>query len=364
MIDRSGPEAPRVLFSALCCRAMVLALSLLFVAALAALPASAQNPQQRMLQQQFEAQAAASRALVDPGALRVFVCGSASPLGAQPEACVAVIAGGRIFLVDIGGGTGANLALGGIPLEHLRGVFLTHFHSDHISGLGDVNLASWVAGRSDALTVYGGGGVERVVAGFNEAYALDRRYRTEHHGAEMLPPATGPMQAKAVEPGVVLEHDGVKVTAFEVDHDPIAPALGYRFDYRGRSVVVSGDTVKTDGLIAAAKGADLLLHDAMALPVVQLLAAARAETGPPRLAKLLQDIQTYHAPVADVVAAAEAAQVRKLVLYHLVPAAVNPMVQAAFRQGLPEGAEIAADGQLYELPADSEAIEMRLLFER
>ena len=75
-----------------------------------------------------------------------------------------------------------------VPLQNIAGVFLTHFHSDHIGELGEIRLQTWVAGRKTPLKVYGPPGVEQVVAGFNQAYALDDGYRTEHHGAAMLPP--------------------------------------------------------------------------------------------------------------------------------------------------------------------------------
>lgn len=322
----------------------------------------AQNP----MLQQIQDQAAATRALLEPDALRVFVCGSASPLGAEPsreQACIAVLAGGHLFLVDVGDGANTNLQLGGLPTAALHTVFLTHFHSDHISSIPEVNLGSWVAGRPRPLEVAGPEGVEIVVEGLNRAYELDRAYRVAHHGEDLLPPALGVMVARTLEPGVVLEKDGVKVTAFPVDHDPVRPAFGYRFDFGGRSVVVSGDTIRSESLIAAAKGADLLLHDAMAQPVVRTLQAARAQIPGDRVARILEDIQTYHASVPDVAAVAEEAGVRQLALYHLVPAVTNPLVLSQFRAAGPD-VVIARDGQLFELPKDSEELSSRMLFER
>ena len=103
-----------------------------------------------------------------------------------------------------------------------------------------------------------------MVDGFNAAYQLDRGYRTAHHGDELLPPERGPMQPHAFTPGgVVWQDELLTVTSFVVEHPPIKPAVGYRVDYRGRSVVISGDTNATDSLFTAAKDADLLLHDAL-----------------------------------------------------------------------------------------------------
>lgn len=321
-----------------------------------------QNP----MAQQLADQAAASQALLAPDALRVFVCGSASPLAANPdreEACIAVLAGGRLFLVDVGDGANTNLQLGGLPMEALHTVFLTHFHSDHIASIPEVNLGSWVAGRPEPLIVGGPKGVETVVEGLNRAYELDRTYRVAHHGEELLPPTLGVMAARTLAPGLVFDESGVKVTAFDVDHDPVQPAFGYRFDFGGRSVVVSGDTVRSEGLIAASKGVDLLLHDAMAQPVVQALQRARAQIPGDRVAKILADIQTYHAPVADVAALAKEAGVRQLALYHLVPAVANPIVTSQFQAAGPD-VIVVRDGQLFELPIDSDEVTHRMLFER
>ncbi len=299
-------------------------------------------------------------------ALRAFVCGSASPLGADPtreQACIAVMAGERIFLVDTGAGSNKNLALARLPLEHLKGVLLTHFHSDHIGALPDINMNSWTSGRAEPLTVMGPTGVERVVGGFNTAYSFDRAYRTAHHGAELLPVETGPMVAKTIVPGTIYDQNGLTITAFKVDHPPIEPAFGYRFDFGGRSIVVSGDTNRTQTLETAAKGADLLFHDTMALGVLQQLQRMMAASNP-RAAKFVADVQTYHAAAPDVVALAQAAGVRKVVFYHLIPNPVNPMVANAFNSVLPANGVIATDGMLFTLPINSEVVEQTQLLQR
>lgn len=292
--------------------------------------------------------------------LRVFLCGTASPLVApgHAQACVAVLAGEDLYLVDAGMGAAGTFAFSGESLVPLRAVLLTHFHSDHITGLPDVNLNSWVAGRRQPLQVVGPIGVGRVVAGFNEAFALDYGYRVAHHGAAMLPLELAVLEARTVAAGIVLDQGGLVVTAFPVDHAPVAPAFGYRFDYRGRSVVVSGDTLVTDSMRTAARSADLLLHDALSLPIVRALEEGARAAGQLRLAKIMADIPSYHAHAAQLGELAASAGVRQLALYHFVPAPRNLLMRQVFRRDLPANAMLAEDGLVVELPGGSSAIDV------
>ncbi len=293
--------------------------------------------------------------------LRIFLCGTASPMVApgRAQACVAITAGRSLYLVDAGAGSNATMLFANEPTGHLRAILLTHFHSDHIAGIPDFNLTSWVMGRAAPLRILGPAGVERVVAGFNEAFALDRGYRVTHHGAELVPPALGLLQAEPATLGAVVDEDGLTISAFAVDHAPIAPAYGYRFDYRGRSVVVSGDTVATQSLVAAARNADLLLHDALSLPIVRTLEVAAREAGAMRQAKILADIPSYHASAAELGALAESAGVRMLALYHFVPAPWNYLMERMFQRDLPDDAVLTRDGMVFELPSGTSAIHVR-----
>lgn len=289
--------------------------------------------------------------------LRVFMCGTSSPLPARDRAqgCVAVSAGERLFIVDAGAGSAANLATE--PLNRLEAVLLTHFHSDHIAALADFNLNSWVAGRPRPLRVLGPERVERVVSALNEAYAPDRGYRMAHHGTKLLPPALGTMVAETISPGVILDDNGLLITAFTADHAPVAPAVGYRFDYQGRSVVVSGDTVVSASLLTAARGADLLLQDALSLPIIRALEAAARGAGQDRRAKILSDIQEYHAPASGLLDLA--AEVGTLAVYHLIPPPRNFLMEKIFARDLPGDTVITEDGMIFELPAGSRRIDVR-----
>jgi ribonuclease Z len=306
-------------------------------------------------------------------ALRVAVCGSSAPLPSAKRAkpCVAVFAGGRFYVVDVGPESVENLSLWGIPMSAIGGVLLTHFHSDHIGDLGELNLQTWAGGRPEPLTVYGGPGVERVVDGFNTAYRMDQGYRTTHHTPRVMPPATWPMIAQPVqlngEPtgakdrtGLVFERDGLRVTAIEVDHAPIAPAYAYRFDYKGRSVVITGDMKYHPPLANAARGADVIVSEGISITMTQALGAGAKDGGRPQTAAIMHDIQDYHVTPEQAARIANDAGARLLVFYHLLPSPDGYIARQIFGRGVNQVRQgewtIADDGSLYTLPIGSAAV--------
>jgi ribonuclease Z len=292
--------------------------------------------------------------------MRVVICGSGSPLGNvsdRAQACVAVITPEHLFLFDVGARSPLRIAQARLPMNRLGGVFLTHFHSDHIAGLPDVNLASWVQGRRASLEVHGPAGIDTVIAGLNQAYQLDRGYRVAHHGSDLLPPGAGSMTAVQFTPGEVVWQDGLlTVTSFMVDHTPVSPAVGYRVDYGGRSVVISGDTVITDSLFAAARGADLLLHDALSRTLLDPMISAATELKLPILPRILTDVIDYHADATGIEAMAADAGIRQLAYYHLVPVPGNALAEKMFARGLAPETILVRDLQTFDLPAGSTEI--------
>lgn len=312
-------------------------------------------------------------ALLNDDALRVSLCGTSAPLPSpkRAKACVAVMAGGKFYIVDAGPESTENLMQWGLPLDRIGGVLLTHFHSDHIGDLGELNLQTWVQGRPAPLAVYGGPGVERVVAGFNEAYAIDQGYRTAHHTAALMPPATWPMAARPIlMPGaptaamnrsaVVLDDGVLKITAYETDHRPVEPAYAYRFDYKGRSILITGDTRAHAPLAAAAKGADILMSEALNRDMVRQLRASADRAGKPRIAHIMGDIQSYHIAPTEAADLANRSGAKLLVLYHLIPAPDNALLKHIFTRGLNDARkgdwDVAEDGSLYTLPVGSKAV--------
>lgn len=303
-----------------------------------------------------------------PDGLHVVICGSGSPLPdpSRAEACTLVIAGKQMFVVDSGDGSPRRLGQLGIPMGRISGVLLTHFHSDHIDGLGTLMLLRWTGGSATTpLPVFGPPGVEQVVAGFNQVHALDNGYRTAHHGPQIVPPSGAGAVARPfalpVAPVVVLAQDGLKITAFPVNHHPVTPAVGYRFDYKGRSVVISGDTAASPMLVRAARGADLLVHEALQPKLMALITRALADKGLANTAQITRDILTYHASPEQAADAARAAGVRQLLLSHLVPPLPFSYGDAAFLgdagQHFAGRIGLAHDGLMVSLPAGGTAIE-------
>ncbi len=303
-----------------------------------------------------------------PDGLHAGLCGTGSPLPNRERAaaCTVVIAGKAMFVVDAGEGAARNIALMGLPNGRIKAMFLTHFHSDHIDGMGPMMLLRWTAsGNTAPLPVYGPTGVENVIAGFNDAYALDNIYRTAHHGEAITPPAAAGAIAKPfatpTAPTIVYEADGLRVTAFVVDHRPVQPSVGYRFDYKGRSLVISGDTGPSTSLEAASKNADLLIHEVLNPAMIRTLAAKLDKAGRKQTARIMRDILDYHASPAQAADSARVAGVRMLVLSHVVPSMPSPYLNAAFLDGAEHRFDgpviVGEDGQYFSLPANSQAIE-------
>src|ERR671913_752553 len=199
----------------------------------------------------------------------------------QYGASTLIEAGGTRLLFDCGRGATFRLTEAGIPLGSVTRLFLTHLHSDHVVQIPDLLLAGWVVGpgRTTPLEVWGPQGSQEMMAGIEKAFSYDIRMRRDVD--ERFPAAGIAVRSRDIGEGVVFDEGGLKVTAFLVDHEPVVPALGYRVDYRGRSVVLSGDTKVSENLIRVARGADVLVHEAID-PV-----AARATPRSPALTELI-----------------------------------------------------------------------------
>ena len=297
-------------------------------------------------------------------ALSAAVCGSRSPIPSpgRAETCVMVKAGENIYIVDIGDGSASNLRSWGIPFNKIKSVLLTHLHSDHISDLADLHLASWInENRQEKLDVYGPDGINLVTEGFETAYELDYFFRNTHHGEQIAPLDVAGLSPHIIDldKSKIIDEDGLIVTAFEVVHDPVKPSLGYRFDYKGRSLVISGDTSYSNNLIEKSRDADVLFHEAQANHMINIIRDFNLQRGADLNAKLMEDITTYHTTPVEAAEIANLANVKHLIFYHLTPAPRNYVTEIIFLRGIDEIREewtLSNDGTMVVLPVGTDEI--------
>lgn len=272
----------------------------------------------------------------------VVFLGTGSPL-ANPDRCGAgnvVVAGDTHVLVDCGWGAARRLTPSGVRPNVIDTALFTHMHTDHMTDFPDFLFLRWVGGAQTPLRVYGPEGTQEMVDGFLLALRRDIGFRLAHHGDKLHPdgirvevtevPATPAPQA-------FLDINGLVFESFEVDHFPVVPAFGYRVSFDGRVVVLSGDTSLCDSLAAASRGADMLVCEALNLPMTEQRIAAVKSVGMLREAGLLEDVPSYHITTSEIAALARDAGVGEVVLTHVIPSITNDAGQvAAFSAGMSE----------------------------
>lgn len=224
----------------------------------------------------------------------------------------AIIVDDALYVVDCGDGVARQLVIAGASLPKLRHVFITHHHSDHNADYGNLLLLSWAAGLRTRVDTWGPPPLEKITRLFFEMSAYDIDIRIEDEGRVPLVPLVHAHEL--TESGVVMQDSQVKVTCALVDHPLVQPALAYRFDTADRSIVISGDTRRSDNLVKLAQGADVLVHEAIYLPGIDRLAARV-----PNAATLKRHLLNSHTSAEDCGRVATAAGVKTLVLSHFVP---------------------------------------------
>lgn len=238
--------------------------------------------------------------------------GGPRPRRASSAAAQVIVVDDAAYVVDCGDGVARQLVLAGIPLSRLRHVFLTHQHSDHNADYGNLLLLAWTAGLRTRIDTWGPPPLRQMTEHFMEMNSYDIRTRIDDEGRIPLQPLIHVHEL--VEGGTVLDEENVIVRAALVDHPPVVPSFGYRFDTPDRSFVISGDTKPSENLVELARGADVLVHDAFYPAAVDRLVA-----NVPNASRLKESIMSHHTSAEDAGRVAQAAGVGTLVLSHLVP---------------------------------------------
>jgi len=292
--------------------------------------------------------------------LKVVVCGSRSPLPSpgRAESCVLVEAGNDIYIFDLGNGSVNNLTQYQIPWPNVKAVLITHMHSDHMADLPDAHLQSWIQGRTAPLKVYGPEGINLVTKGFELAYSADYQYRSDHHGDDMLPMSIAGFDAIQITDNQLIPNDtpGLEILPFVVDHHPVNSAFGFKISYKGRTVVISGDTIHDGSVQKYSKDVDLLIHSAISIDIVERM---RGFAPIPQMDKILFDIQDYHTTIKEAGEISRDANVKHLLIYHSIPTPRNKIMEDVFFRpldGVFDEYTLSDDGTRVIMPVGSDEV--------
>ena len=263
------------------------------------------------------------------GRTRLVLLGTAGgprPRTTRSAPAQAIVVGDTVYVVDCGDGVARQLVLANLPLRAVRHIFITHHHSDHNADYGALILLAWAAGLRTRLDTWGPPPLARMTELFFAMNATDIGARTADERRIPLRPLVHAHELHGGGP--VMRDENVRVTAALVHHPPIVPAFAYRFDAADRSIVISGDTTPSDSLVALARNADVLVHEALfdAAAVERLVARV------PNASDLRRSILSHHTTAEEAGRVAAEAQVGTLVLSHLIPAEDPAVTEAMWSE--------------------------------
>jgi ribonuclease BN (tRNA processing enzyme) len=229
-----------------------------------------------------------------------------------------MLSNGAAYVLDCGLGVTWQYAQTGIPFPALRSIFITHHHADHNIEYGPLLVVGWINGMHLDVRAFGPPPLRQMTEDFIRAYKTTLDFWVED--LKMKPLVAVDVQEVSAA-GPVMQDDNVKVSAAIVEHPPVKPALGYRFDFKDRSIAFSSDTAASEAMVKIARGADVLVHEAMYIPALETFIRREIAKGRPiKFEDLMAHMKADHTPVEDVGRIAQEAGVKTLVLSHLTPA--------------------------------------------
>ncbi len=229
-----------------------------------------------------------------------------------------MLSNGSAYVLDCGLGITSQFARTGIPFGALKSIFVTHHHPDHNIEYGPLLVIGWVQGVPLTVRAFGPPPLKQMTEDLLRAYKTTIDYWAEDF---KMKPLVSVDVKEVSTAGPVMQDENVEVSSIIVEHPPVTPALGYRFDFHDRSIAFSGDTTPLEAVATMARGADVLVHEAMFVPAVEKYIRGQIAKGRPvKLEDFMAHMRADHSPVEDVGRIAQEAGVKTLVLSHLTPA--------------------------------------------
>lgn len=229
-----------------------------------------------------------------------------------------MLSDGAAYVLDCGLGVTDRLAQAGIPFSAIKSIGITHHHADHNIEYGPLLVVGWIQGLPLTVRAFGPPPLKQMTEDFLRAYKTTIDFWAED--LKMKPLTTVDVQEVAAA-GPVTQDDRVKITATVVEHPPVTPALAYRFDFKDRAIVFSGDTAPSEAVAKLAQGADVLVHETMYVPALETYIREQIAKGRPvKFEPFMAHMHADHTPAEDVGRIAQEAGVKTLVLSHLTPA--------------------------------------------
>ena len=268
----------------------------------------------------------AKAALKDATSTKLVLLGTGSgPIPGLPRRMVSnlMVHNGAAYVLDCGLGATNEYARIGITFSALRSIFITHHHPDHNIEYGPLLIIGWVSGMRQSVRAYG----PPPLVQMTEDYFRSVKATIDFWAEDFRIPPLRIIEVREIQnSGPVMQDDNVRVTSVVVQHPPVAPALGYRFDFPDRSIAFSGDTTALEAVAQIAKGADVLVHEAMDFPAIEAfvrrqLASAGSEAG--SLDAVMAHMHADHSSAEDAGRIAQEAGVKALVLSHIGPPSVS-----------------------------------------